>query len=544
MRIMNRTLLVMVLVLFLMVSVGNAGSIEMTFEGLTDWEKVGNYYNGGYGYDYYTNLPKSGPGPNYGVTFLPDGKVLASVDADAGGTGNFGGEPSESTAIWFQQGGAWMNVPNGFSGSLSFYYSNPNSASRIYIYDGLDKTGNLLATLDLPQTPYHGAPDPTGGLSPFVPASVDFSGIAKSVDFGEEANSAYIDDVVLGIESPTVTMTFEGLTDSEKISNYYNVGYGHDYYTDLPKSGPGPAYGVTFQGMYAAIDSDQGGSGNFGGAPTPKTAIWTQQSGGWMNVPGGFIGRLSFYYSNPNSASKIYIYDGLDKTGNLLATVDLPQTEYNGAPDPTGTLSPLVQTSVNFSGIAKSVDFGEEANSAYIDDITITLNYPLPPEPVKTRVWIGLRNSDDVGSKFDVRAVVLKNNTPIGSGQLDSVSGGSSGFNNARLDTIPLSMASGVDFASGDVLSITLSVRNACSGKTHNSATARLWFNDGRANSRFDVIIDGSPNGFYLRDGFTLSNSAGPGPQKTIDVFVDSQAPCSGTGRPFKPFGTWSYTLP
>jgi hypothetical protein len=376
---------------------------------------------------------------------------------------------------------------------------------------------------------------------------VNFSGIAKSVDFGEEANSAYIDDIVLGIESPTATMTFEGLTDWEKISNYYNGEYGYDYFTNLPKSGPGPNYGVTFLPdgkVLASVDADAGGTGNFGGEPSESTAIWFQQGGAWMNVPGGFIGSLSFYYSNPNSASKIYIYDGLDKTGNLLATLDLPQTEYNGAPDPTGTLSPLVQASVNFSGIAKSVDFGEEANSAYIDDIKVTLNSPLPPEPVKTKVWMGLKNSDDVGTRFDIRAVVLKNNTPIGSGQLDSVSGGSSGFNNASLDTIPLSMASGVDFASGDVLSITLSVRIACSVKTHKSGTARLWFNDERANSRFDATIDGSSNSFYLRDGFTLSNSAGGGPQKTIDVFVHSQTPCSGTGRPFKPFGTWSYTLP
>ena len=345
----------------------------------------------------------------------------------------------------------------------------------------------------------------------------------------------------------SVTMTFEGLTEWEEVGDYYNGGYGYDYNTGLPESGPGENYGVYFlpEGkIIASIDADAGGEGNFGGEPSPSTAIWFQQGGAWMNVPSGFIGSLSFYYSNPNNASRIYIYDGLDKTGNLLATLDLPKTPYNGAPDPTGGLSPFVPASVSFSGIAKSVDFGEEANSAYIDDIKITLNSPPPPEPVKTRVWIGLRNSDDVGSRFDIRAVVLKNNIPIGSGQLDSVSGGSSGFNNASLDTIPLSMASGVDFASGDVLSITLSVRNACSGKTHKSGTARMWFNDGRADSQFDATIDGSSNIFYLRDGFTLSNSAGRGPLKTIDVFVDSQASCSGTGRPFKPFGTWSYTLP
>ena len=50
-------------------------------------------------------------------------------------------------------------------------------------------------------------------------------------------------------------------------------------------------------------------------------------------------------------------------------------------------------------------------------------------------VWIGLKNSDDVGTRFDLLAEVLKNGTVIGSGQVNSVSGGSSGFNNAILDT-------------------------------------------------------------------------------------------------------------
>ena len=204
MRTINRTVFVMVFVLVLMVSFVNAESVKMTFEGLTENECVGEYYNGGYGYDYITGLPKSGPGPNYGVTFLPDGKVLSSIDSDAGGSGNFGGEPSPNTAIWFQQGGAWMNVSGGFEGTLSFFYTNPNNPSKIYVYDGLNKTGNLLATLDLPLTPYNGAPDPTGGLSPFVQASVSFTGIAKSVDFGELANSAYVDDITLTLATAPV----------------------------------------------------------------------------------------------------------------------------------------------------------------------------------------------------------------------------------------------------------------------------------------------------------------------------------------------------
>jgi hypothetical protein len=153
-------------------------------------------------------------------------------------------------------------------------------------------------------------------------------------------------------------------------------------------------------------------------------------------------------------------------------------------------------------------------------------------------VWVGLKNSDDVGIRFDVRAEVYRNGTQlVGSGEVASVAGGSSGFNNAKLDAIALTPLAGTTFASGETLSIKLLVRNACTGSGKNSGTARLWFNDSAANSRFEATI-GSPHTYSLGDGFALTSAAGPGPKKTIDVAAGAK--CSA----FKPFGTWSVTLP
>ncbi|HKA08599.1 MAG TPA: carboxypeptidase-like regulatory domain-containing protein, partial [Gemmataceae bacterium] len=155
------------------------------------------------------------------------------------------------------------------------------------------------------------------------------------------------------------------------------------------------------------------------------------------------------------------------------------------------------------------------------------------------QVWIGLKNSDDVGTNFDLKAEVFRNGTLVGSGEVDNVSGGSSGFNNAKLRAISLALLSaGTNpICSGDTLSITLSVRAGATG--HRSGTARLWYNDSAANSRFDATIGGTTTTFYLLDSFVLGTSAGVGPKKTIDVFVDRQA----GGNPFKPFGTWSKTF-
>jgi hypothetical protein len=154
-------------------------------------------------------------------------------------------------------------------------------------------------------------------------------------------------------------------------------------------------------------------------------------------------------------------------------------------------------------------------------------------------VWIGLKNSDDVGTRFDLLAEGFKNGSLIGSGQLNGVPGGSSGFNNAVLRTINMSLTSPVNVSAGDTLSVRLSVRIAVGVAGHRSGTARLWYNDAAANSRVDATNGCAAGSYFLLNGFALGTVPGPGPKKTIDVFVDRLA----GGNPFKPFGTWSKTF-
>jgi hypothetical protein len=163
--------------------------------------------------------------------------------------------------------------------------------------------------------------------------------------------------------------------------------------------------------------------------------------------------------------------------------------------------------------------------------------------PVAGKIWLGLKNSDDVGTKFDVKAEVLKNGSVVGTGQVDNVPGGSSGFNNAVLRTIAIALSTDpVPIGSGDTLGIRLSVRIAVGVAGHRSGTARLWFNDEAANSRFEFLLSGSPTTYYLRDGFVLDTSPAPvtkTSKKTIDVFADR----AKNGNPFITFGTWSKTF-
>ena len=171
-----------------------ASTITLDFEGLQNLEAVQNFYNGGTG-------GSGSSGSNVGASFSDN--ALAIIDEDAGGSGNIGGEPSPSTVLFFLTGAAaTLNFAAGFDTGFSFFYSAINNPGSISVYDGLNATGNILATLALPLTPFDGAPDPTGQFSPFVAAGTSFAGIAKSIDFAGTINQIAFDNITFGSATP------------------------------------------------------------------------------------------------------------------------------------------------------------------------------------------------------------------------------------------------------------------------------------------------------------------------------------------------------
>jgi hypothetical protein len=206
---------------------------------------------------------------------------------------------------------------------------------------------------------------------------------------------------------------------------------------------------------------------------------------------------------------------------------------FANANSPTTTVSGL---SSGANVLRWTITNGECTASS--DDVTITSGSAATLTALgNANVWVGLKNSDDAGVKFDFLAEVLKNGAVIASTQIDDQPGGSSGFNNAILRTISLVLSSSQSFCSGDTLSFRLSVRVAASSG-HVSGTARLWYNDAAANSRFNATVNGAPTDYFLRDLFLLDTTTGPG-KKTSDVLVNRNV----GGNPFKPFGTWTKTF-
>ena len=162
-------------------STANA-AVTLTFEGLGNLDPVGNFY-----------------APNY--VFSAD--TLAVIDSDAGGTGNIANEPSGQTVMFFlDANNATLNVTNGFTTGFSFYYSSAAVAS-VNVYDGLNATGNLLATLDLSaQFNQNCAGDPNGAYCNWTAVGVNFGGTAYSIDFGGTANRVAFDNITFGSANP------------------------------------------------------------------------------------------------------------------------------------------------------------------------------------------------------------------------------------------------------------------------------------------------------------------------------------------------------
>ncbi|MYN02646.1 PEP-CTERM sorting domain-containing protein [Pseudoduganella sp. DS3] len=171
----------------------SAAPITLTFEGVGDRASVLEFYNGG-------SDSAGHAGSNYGISFSR--ASLGIIDADAGGTGNIGNEPSPSTVLFFLSGSAaTMNVAAGFDTGFSFYYTSAR-AGFIRVYEGLNGTGKLLASLALNANTGNCAGDPNGGFCQFDPVGVAFAGIARSVDFGGSADYIAFDNVTLGASTP------------------------------------------------------------------------------------------------------------------------------------------------------------------------------------------------------------------------------------------------------------------------------------------------------------------------------------------------------
>jgi hypothetical protein len=91
-------------------------------------------------------------------------------------------------------------------------------------------------------------------------------------------------------------------------------------------------------------------------------------------------------------------------------------------------------------------------------------------------VWVGLKNSDDQGTYFDVRAEVQKNGTVISAGETKNIQGVTRNPDLAKEVLVSFGAIADAAFDPGDVLSVRLLAKVADSGGHSNAVGLRAYY--------------------------------------------------------------------
>jgi hypothetical protein len=165
-------------------------------------------------------------------------------------------------------------------------------------------------------------------------------------------------------------------------------------------------------------------------------------------------------------------------------------------------------------------------------------------------VWLGLKNSDDQGTQFDVRVALYSNETLIAEGLTRCVTGITRNAAQAKDVAIAFADSTGAP-SSGATLRLEVSTRigtnpdgTKCAG--HNNAVGlRLYYDAaGRASAFGAALGGGDPVSYFLRSSgtsFTLDPSA---PTATSAKQKDSGSVNFSGGNPWAVIGSWSLVVP
>lgn len=184
----------------------NAAIVVLDFENIGTYPSNSNiqildYYNGG-------TSSNGSSGTNYGVSFGRNAETLClntpGTDCSNTSRGGVGDPASQFTGLFFLSGTeTHLNFAAGFTDGFSFNYASNNTPGSVGVYEGLNGTGNLLATILLPvNAPGCGADYSFAQYCPFGPAGIAFAGTAQSIAFGGVANFIVFDDITFGSATP------------------------------------------------------------------------------------------------------------------------------------------------------------------------------------------------------------------------------------------------------------------------------------------------------------------------------------------------------
>lgn len=101
------------------------------------------------------------------------------------------------------------------------------------------------------------------------------------------------------------------------------------------------------------------------------------------------------------------------------------------------------------------------------------------------RVWVGLKNSDDQGTYFDLLAELLKNGTPVASCEALDIRGVTRNPARAKEVVLDFGVLPGIEFDAGDDLSVRVLAKVTAVGGHSNAVGLRLYYDAVTRPSRF-----------------------------------------------------------
>jgi hypothetical protein len=167
------------------------------------------------------------------------------------------------------------------------------------------------------------------------------------------------------------------------------------------------------------------------------------------------------------------------------------------------------------------------------------------------RFWIGLKNSDDQGTRFDLLTEIYQGELLVASGLVRCISGVTRNPNYALEVAVPFAAFEAVAVNPGDVMTLKVFARigtnpddTKCPGHS-NAQGLRLYYDGANRQSRFGAAFSRDPlTDFFLHSADGVDFLDDVAPTGTPALFKDSAAVKFGSGNAWKAIGAWSMTLP
>ena len=182
-----------------------------------------------------------------------------------------------------------------------------------------------------------------------------------------------------------------------------------------------------------------------------------------------------------------------------------------------------------------------DGRDAEFDNVAVTVGTKRLASLAPVKIWLGLKNSDDIGTYFDLRVDLIKKGMVIATGETKDIRGITRNPSLAKEVTASFGSISDNQLTSGDLLSLRIMAKVTASGGHSNAVGLRLYYDSTSRPSRFGMEIAPDP----LRDYFLHSDANG--------YFLDNTSPTASDAKykdstsvnrtTYKEIGTWSLTV-